>query len=200
MLISTLKDPALAPFDAILFSGGGNDLVGDAFRFWLKDAASVGKDFTKAVNHDALADIVDIVWRAYLDLIDVRDTYGNGCYLFLHQYDYATPTDASVCDGLVGPWLQPSFVDRGWTSRPVDAQFLANGRSVVAEILRDFAAMLDGLCTPTNKVVVVKTQGTLNPDADWANELHPTYDGFGKIARKFQQALQTVFGERATVH
>jgi hypothetical protein len=200
VLISTLKDPAHAPFDAILFSGGGNDLVGDAFRFWLKDAASVGGDFTHAVNYDALSDIADIVRRAYLDLIAVRDAYGNGCYLFFHQYDYATPTNASVCEGLVGPWLQPSFVDRGWASPPVDAQFLANGRSVVAEILGYFAKMLDGLCTATNKVVVVKTQGALNPDTDWANELHPTHDGFGKIAGKFQQALQAVFGERAAVH
>ena len=198
-LIATLKDPAHAPFDAILFSGGGNDLVGDAFRFWLHDAASVNKDFKLATNDAALQDIIDIVRRAYRDLIAVRDEYADGAYLFFHQYDYATPTNASICDGLIGPWLQPSFIDRGWAP-PVDAQFLVNGRGVVSEILIEFANMLNELSTPTNKIVVVKTQGILNPDIDWANELHPTHDGFGKIAAAFQQALQAVFGERAAVH
>ena len=196
LLVSTLRDPAHTPFDAILFSGGGNDLVGDAFRFWLKEAASVGKDFTKAVNDDALQDILDIVRRAYTDLIEVRNQYADGCYIVFHQYDFATPTNMSVCNGLVGPWLQPSFKDRGWAP-PVDALFLQNGRLVVKEILSQFATMLGELAKNSTRVVVVESQGTLDPDTDWENELHPTHDGFGKIAGKFQQALHTVFGERA---
>jgi hypothetical protein len=33
-----LQEPKNGKFDAILFSGGGNDLVGDQFRLWLNDA------------------------------------------------------------------------------------------------------------------------------------------------------------------
>ncbi|TGN93124.1 hypothetical protein [Burkholderia sp. USMB20] len=200
-LIATLKDPALAPFDAILFSGGGNDLVGDAFRFWLKDAASVGHDPANAVNTDALQDIMDIVKRAYLDLIDIRNQYARSSYLFFHQYDFATPTNASICDGLVGPWLHPSFADRGWTTFEVDPRFFTAGRSIVSTILCKFATMLGELPTIAENVIVVRTQSALNPDnEDWANELHPTHKGFAKIAEKFQEALHKAFGDRATPH
>jgi hypothetical protein len=196
-VVATLQDPAHAPFDAILFSGGGNDLVGDAFRFWLQDADAVDHNAGKAVNEDAFADILDIVNRAYLDLIEVRDLYAPNAYLFLHQYDFATPTNVSVCNGLVGPWLHPSFADRGWTTFDVDPNFFATGRGIVSTILREFSAMLAKLPNPSKNIVVVSTQTTLDPDTDWANELHPTYDGFQKIARKFQQALHATFGDRA---
>ncbi|MBN3793592.1 hypothetical protein [Burkholderia sp. Ac-20392] len=199
-LIATLKDPTLGPFDAILFSGGGNDLVGDAFRFWLKDAASVGYNLADAVNADALLDIMDIVKRAYSDLIDIRNYYAPDAYLFFNQYDFATPTNASICGGLVGPWLHPSFADRGWTTFAVDPGFFTAGRGIVTMILRRFATMLGEFSTTAKNVVVVGTQDTLDPDTDWANELHPTYDGFAKIAGKFQQALRAAFGDRATPH
>jgi hypothetical protein len=133
-------------------------------------------------------------------LIDVRRQYAPDSCLFFHQYDFATPTNISLCDGLVGPWLHPSFADRGWTTFGVDPQFFPAGRSVVSMILREFATMLGTLPTLATNVVVVETQATLNPDTDWANELHPTYDGFVKIAEKFQQALQQEFGERAAAH
>lgn len=198
-LVSTLQDKDHGPFDAILFSGGGNDLVGDAFRFWLNDAASVARVADLAVNEAALTDILSIVRRAYLDLIDVRNQYAPNAYLFFHQYDFATPTNRSVCDGLVGPWLHPSFVDRGWTTLEVDPGFFVEGRQIVTAILHRFSGLLfDVVSMPgANNIVIVETQGTLNPDADWQNELHPTHDGFAKIARKFQEALQSVFKERA---
>ena len=198
-LVSTLRDKNHGAFDAILFSGGGNDLIGDAFRFWLNDAASVGRVADLAVNEAALTDILSIVRRAYLDLIDVRNQYAPNAYLFLHQYDFATPTNKSVCDGLVGPWLHPSFADRGWTTFEVDPGFFVEGREIVAAILQRFSKLLLEVSTMpgANKIVVIETQGTLDPDADWQNELHPTHEGFAKIARKFQEALQLVFKERA---
>ncbi|MGG1947362.1 hypothetical protein AB1286_21670 [Trinickia sp. NRRL B-1857] len=201
-LVNTLQEDAHAPFDAILFSGGGNDLVGDAFRFWLNDAASVAGDPARAVNEGALSEIMSIVKRAYVDLIDVRNRYAPHAYLFLHQYDFVTPTDTSVCDRLVGPWLYPSFADRGWTTFEVDRRFFKEGRAIVARILRRFAAMLvELLAMPgADNIVIVDTQGTLNPDTDWANELHPTHDGFAKIAEKFRQALQSVFKDRVARH
>jgi hypothetical protein len=40
----------------------------------------------------------------------------------------------------------------------------------------------------------IRTQGTLNPGADWANEIHPNTAGFTKIARVFSTALNGISG------
>ena len=45
-------------------------------------------------------------------------------------------------------------------------------------------------------VVYVRTQGTLSPMSDWSNELHPTEQGFRKIAGVFLRALRAKFPGR----
>jgi hypothetical protein len=45
----------------------------------------------------------------------------------------------------------------------------------------------------TPKFVYIETQGLLNPARDWDNEIHPTPDGFEKLAVAFQNALMTQF-------
>jgi hypothetical protein len=187
-LITQLSDPANGPIDAILFSGGGNDLVGDQFRLWLNDASAVGDDATEGVNLSRLGDIFGVVESAYLDLIRVRNQFAPHTPIFVHAYDFAIPSGISACH-LAGPWLRPSLVDRGWPD-------VHAGQVIVNSILvrfRDRLLQLAG--RPDNNMVLVETQGTLDAD-DWANELHPTGTGFDKIAARFRVALADRFPQR----
>lgn len=187
-LIAQLQDKGNGHIDALLFSGGGNDVVGDQFRFWLHDASAVGNDPARGVDNQRLADIFGVVESAYLDLIRIRDQFAPHAPIFVHAYDFAIPNGISACH-LAGPWLRPSLVDRGWPD-------LAPGTLIVRTILIQFRAMLERLASdPANNVVLVETQGTLAPD-DWANELHPTGAGFGKIAARFRAALAARFANR----
>ena len=80
---------------------------------------------------------------------------------------------------------------------PQDAGQLALGAQIVRLILTEFQALLQEFAVdPNNNVVLVMTQGCLGA-GEWANELHPTPDGFIKIARRFVDALATRFGGRA---
>ncbi|WP_250516148.1 SGNH/GDSL hydrolase family protein [Caballeronia sp. INDeC2] len=187
-LIEQLKDKANGPVDALLFSGGGNDVVGDQFRFWLRDANAVGDDPAQGVDIRRLADIFGVVESAYVDLIRIRDEFAPRAPIFVHAYDFAIPTGTPACH-FAGPWLRPSLVDRGWPD-------LAPGTLIVKTILVQFRAMLLRLASdPANNMALVETQGTLAPD-DWANELHPTGAGFGKIAARFRAALAARFANR----
>jgi hypothetical protein len=187
-LIAQLQDPANGPVDALLFSGGGNDVVGDQFRFWLNDASGVGNDPAQGVDIQRLGDIFGVVESAYLDLIRIRDQYAPHAPIFVHAYDFAIPTGIAACH-FAGPWLRPSLVDRGWSG-------LAPGSLIVKTILVHFRAMLQRLASdPARNMVLVETQGTLAP-GDWANELHPTAAGFAKIAARFRAALATRFAHR----
>lgn len=187
-LIAQLQDPANGPIDALLFSGGGNDVVGDQFRFWLNDASAVGNNPAQGVDAQRLGNIFGVVESAYLDLIRIRDQFAPHAPIFVHAYDFAIPTGVSACH-LAGPWLRPSLVDRGWPD-------LAPGTLIVKTILGEFRAMLQRLASvPAHDMVLVETQGTLAP-GDWANELHPTGAGFARIADRFRAALATRFANR----
>ena len=129
-----------------------------------------------------------VVAAAYEDLAEIRDSIDPNVVLFVHAYDFAFPDGRGACPG-VGPWLKPSLDLRGWTN-PADATF------IVAEILRAFDPMLVQFELDHPNVVYVRTQGTLRTKSNWANELHPTPGGFGKIANVFLAALAARFPGR----
>lgn len=182
-----LEDPG-RDFNVLLFSGGGNDIVGDPFRLWLRDRAISGGDPARALNDAAIGCILQVVRTAYEDLFDLRDqivarTPGRSITVFCHGYDWAIPSGNGVCG--FGPWLKPSLEDRGWR-QPAEA------RAIVKEALSRFADLLEDISRQYADVVVVRTQGTLGP-TEWNDELHPNREGFPKIAAKFREALKVKF-------
>jgi hypothetical protein len=196
-LVEQLNTPSNGAFDAILFSGGGNDLVGEQFRLWLNDAASVGGDPAKALNDNALGDIVGVAMAGYRDLLAARAASPQkNVPIFVHVYDFAWPTGVGVCDGVVGPWLYPSLESRGWMASQAD---LNKGFGIVQQILQRFRYELLNLAKSGLNVVLVETQGTLLTAKEWANELHPKPPGFKNIARKFADALNDLQASRPKV-
>jgi hypothetical protein len=180
-LIDYISEPAHGPIDVLMFSGGGNDLVGDQFRFWLENAADVNDDLAQSVNNELLRDILGVIDGAYLELIRIRNRYASNATILLHAYDFAIPTGIGACP-FAGPWLRPSLVEQGWPD-------VEQGRHIVKAILEAFKSRLKDLCAIHQNVVLVETQGTLS-SSDWANELHPTPGGFGKIAARFRSTLR----------
>ena len=185
-MIQSLQDPAnwlngKGP-DAILFSGGGNDIAGNQFCIFL-DYATPG---SSGLNATRFNESLGMVQASYLDLFAFRDKYAPGVPIFGHCYDFPIPNGTHpVC---AGPWLQPSLTFSGWN--------VTQGTSIVHQALVDFRAMQMQLASnPANQFVLVNTQGVLSP-ADWANELHPYPGGFQKIAQQFVTSLRAHFPNR----
>lgn len=185
-LIETLQDPANwlggGKPDAILFSGGGNDIAGDRFCIYLDyaDPEAAG------LNRQRFLDVLGMIEASYLDLFAFRDRYAAGVPIFGHCYDFAIPSGAHpVC---AGPWLKPSLDYAGWNAE--------QGTQIVRKALQEFRNMVYSLArVPGNNFVLVETQG-LFAAGDWANELHPYPGGFRKVAGKFLEALQRAFPNR----
>jgi hypothetical protein len=176
------------PFDALLFSGGGNDIVGDQFSRWLRPftPGASAPDLIDAVRFGALLTILE---NSYRDLSDIRNRCSPSTTIFVHGYDYAKPTGKGVC--WFGPWLRPSLEARGI----VDPQLQFD---VVKEILVRFRSMLQNLATSLPNFVYIETQGLLRPTAKWwDNEIHPSPTGFDKIAVAFRNTLVTHFPQLA---
>jgi hypothetical protein len=197
VLEGLLTNPAHGGFDAILFSGGGDDLVGEQFRFWLNDAAKTGHDPAQAINNAALNDIIGVVETAYRDLAALRNRAGNpGVPIITHAYDFATPDGRGACT--LGPWLLPSLQSRGWMRDPFNPSDLPIGQSITRQMLLRFDILMQTLeRDPYLNLIYVRTQGTLSPGpAQWDNELHPNPNGFAAVGAKFKQAIQTRFPGR----
>jgi hypothetical protein len=184
-LIQSLQDAANwvtgAP-DAILFSGGGNDVAGDQFCIFLDYASSGGSGLDASRFQESLG----MVRASYQDLFLFRDRNAPNLPVFGHCYDFPIPNGVHpVC---AGPWLQPSLTFAGWD--------VTQGTAILRQALTSFRAMLLGLAAnPANNFILVDTQGTLVA-SDWANELHPFPGGFKKIAAKFVDALRLHFPGR----
>ena len=182
-----LNNPANGPFDAILFSGGGDDIVGDPFCIWLNDAAAVGSDPTKALNTVRFDAVLELVKASYLDLVDLRNNKLPNAPIFVHGYDFAIPSGVGAY--CAGPWLKPSLDYCSWTGS-------AQATQIVRDALTQFGNLVASLAAdPANDMVYVPTQGTLAA-TDWANELHPTPSGFKQVGSKFQAALAAKFPGR----
>jgi hypothetical protein len=184
-------------FDAILFSGGGDDLVGDQFRFWLNDAAKVGNDPAQAINTSALNDILGVVETAHRDLAALRNKAGTpGDPIITHDYDFTTPDGLGACT--LGPWLLPSLQSRGWTRTPPIPADLPIGQQIVKRILQRFDILMQTReADPYLNLIYLRTQETLSPGpAQWDNELHSTPNGFAAITTKFAAAIKERFPDK----
>jgi hypothetical protein len=178
--------PAGEPWDVLLFSGGGNDIVDNPMALWVKDwnpALPPADHIHKARFDTALA----LVRAGYEDLIAMRDTLSPGTHLIFQGYDFAIPDGRGICH--LGPWLKPTFDLRKFPTR-------AAAQEVVKAMLRQFAVMLTSLAAAP-KVSFINGQGTLAPQpASWHNELHPAAAGFDKFADIFYRKLKELFPDR----
>ena len=185
-MIEALQDPdnwmGSGKPDAILFSGGGDDIAGDQFCIFL-DYAAPG---STGLNVARLEGALDMIRASYEDLFEFRKRYAPDVPIFAHGYDFPVPN--GVHPACAGPWLKPSLDYCGWN--------VTQGTAIVRQALLNFKIMLADLAsTPANNFTLIDTQGLLVP-SDWANELHPYPNGFNTLAAKFVEALRFKFPGR----
>ena len=177
---------------AILLSGGGNDIAGDEFGMLLNHVRSSIAGF----NDQIVTGVVDHrVRMAYLTIVSavtrVCETYrGHRVPILVHGYDYPVPDGRGYPGGwwlLPGPWLEPGFREKGFDQ-------LSERIALMRPLIDRFNTMLRKVANAPglSHVRYIDLRGTLaGPDYQllWANELHPTRDGFSLVAQGFADAL-----------
>jgi len=183
--------------DGFLFSGGGNDIAGDEFFCMLyhRRAAVVDNDgIPIVVNANVLRGLVQEVFaEAFRDMIGLvrRKAAEIGMPqlpIVVHGYDYAVPDGRGWGGGmgpLPGPWLDPSLTRKGYERGVNDQQRLA----AVCVLIDAFNEMLIAVAASEPGIHYVNVRNTLAYPDQWANELHPSREGFRKVAKKFHDVL-----------
>jgi hypothetical protein len=175
------------PVQALLLSGGGNDIVDRNLLPLLREKEPASRTWESCIKKGRVKSRLLQLKLAYQELIDIRDDVNEDCMIYTHGYDHAIPTGKGVKIGPIklGPWLKP-YLDRRKINDPMDQ------RNVIRWLIDSFNEMQIGLAAANPKVVFVDCRGTLGEN-DWHNELHPHAAGFRSVGALFSAKLDTQF-------
>lgn len=180
------------PVDFLLFSGGGNDVVGrHDFDFLLRAGVPSSGDFRAYLQADRLERRLSMIEAVYRELLEFCDEYSRNpaIRVVTHCYDYALPSPrgARFAGGLVRPgggrsWLLPALRKKGVPERhhaPIARHLIDR---LAEGLLRLARARPD-------RLIVADTRGTLSPER-WLNEIHPDTRGFERLARRILDSMR----------
>ena len=181
---------------AVLVSGGGDDVAGNEFGMLLNNA------FSPIAGWDS--DVVDGVlnqriFTAYTQMLMAITSLCQGTFskivpILVHGYDYPVPDGRGFLGGwpFPGPWLDPGFREKNFDDLPTRI-------AMMQDIMDRFNVMVQKLPAQPDLAHVryINLRGTLsNRLADykdwWANELHPTEQGFEAVTDRFAAVLATL--------
>jgi hypothetical protein len=172
---------------AVMISGGGNDAVD--YGLALRSDCSGLTRAEDCIDPDGMDGLLkdisgalgllihDVLWEFHKQRRPVD--------IFLHGYDYPVP-DGRGFDALIfklaGPWLASAMDEVRVPSDPVLRKQVCR---ILIDRVNDTFAMF---ARPADGVHCVDCRNVLRSDAqyldDWANELHPTFDGFDKLVEQ----------------
>jgi lysophospholipase L1-like esterase len=191
----------------LLFSAGGNDIIGPELFEYLKPYATyrhaVPAGSVEAPEHAIYGGrfdgALDRIEAAYQHLIGLRDQAAPACRIVTHTYCAPQPRPV-VGPFDTGPWMYPAFLERGYPKREAPLM-----RAVIAHMIARFAQRLTALASIPGArgfhVVDLTGPHALAPapfeaparSGDWSDEIHPNDRGFAKLARHFRPVLRSVF-------
>jgi len=177
-------------FDAILLSNGGNDIVGEEMKEFVKKASQaqaagstqwgqVPEEVYDHVRLDRFGAALGYAITDIQEIIDYRDATSPESIIFVHTYDNIYPSDKAYKLGPItaGPWVKPALDDVELTD-PVKQRIVTNW------LLEQFAKALKAYASVKANFRVIDSRGTLASKQQWANEIHPTPAGFAAITTK----------------
>ena len=193
--LSKMADRDKRP-DAILLSGGGNDIAGEEFHFLLDHARSA----TPGLNTEIVQGMIDRRLRSAYETLIEKITLLHEAHFgdaparyILHGYARPVPDGRGFWGGwgpLPGPRLEPGFHERGFLDLPLNTGVMGDLIDHFNDMLRDLAA------TSTAPLVYVDVRGALRNDLtnqvyreDSDNELHPEEARFAAVARLIHAAI-----------
>ena len=176
-------------FDLILFSGGGNDIVGKYdFDFFIKPR-DTSPNLSECIDYHRLDNKISQIRSVYIELLERIQEYScnKGAKIVTHTYDYGVPDDKGFelfdLFPIGDSWLYPFLVQKGFDDqderREIVRIMLSRFRDTMVQLEQQYAGRL----------FVADTQGLLQ-DNHWRNEIHPTPSGFKIVTKKVEEKMR----------
>jgi hypothetical protein len=183
-------------WDAILLSGGGNDVIARAGAIIppSKRSQKAARSPESYCDLDKLNGTLRSVAGGFRKVVELRDRPQSPCRgkpILAHTYDLCTPREspARFLAIRLGPWLFPAL--RGakvpqseWN--PVSDFIL---RALGDKLTRLTETLPNFHIAPTQGTLRRATLGSTGTSNDWENEIHPTRTGYAKVAKTIGRVL-----------
>jgi hypothetical protein len=173
------------PVHALLWSGGGNDLIGADLLPLLKPYVPNAAP-SHCLHMPRLERRLRRLEDSYRELLDLVMDDGGEVRVYVHSYDYPLPSEKPVKllgAKIPGPWLSNAFRERGYPPGH------SLERDVPKFLIDRYCQVIDRLAAEhRGRLVRVETRGAVG--ADWADEIHPNARAARRVAALFQKALE----------
>jgi lysophospholipase L1-like esterase len=190
-----LRGRGLTP-RAILLSAGGNDIVARAAdgrtvleRMLNKKAPGVTQGLDEAKARHFVGSLRKLLEQVLHRIDRERKEYFPALPppIVLHGYAYPVP-DGRGALGQLGNWLLPAFQRQGWADDPTACQ------SAMERLIDLLNEMLCSVAAAGANVLYVDLRATLRKEFTdyrqaWANELHPTVEGYMALAAVYRESI-----------
>jgi hypothetical protein len=172
----------------LLFSGGGNDLLGNHLPFILRHRDEVAHGWRGLILDDDVKAVLRSLRRAYEAVIYRTAQLQPQCHILVHGYDYPFPRNKGAeffwgSLSVAGPWMYPVMVEQKGI---IDA---GTRYKIVKELVDRFNRMLRTLASEHETFHYVDLRGTLPSVQQWRDEIHPKSAGFRRMALEFAAAM-----------
>lgn len=202
-----LQGNAWRPWDGLLLSCGGNDLIdalGDASitdpskRLLLApgERPAYPNSTSDFISSTGWAQFAIYLRACFEELVHMREarTANHNIPIFMHGYHYPTIRNAPAGLGR-GPWLYKAA-----TSLSIPPSYW---QALVQKLFDDFAGLLQSIANAHSNVyffnsaslvnnIVKAIPGSLGASNDWINEIHLDWRGYEKIARPWCTQIAAV--------
>ncbi|MCY4488205.1 MAG: hypothetical protein OXF11_13975 [Deltaproteobacteria bacterium] len=195
---------------AILLSGGGDDVF--AYLPKILNHARYAKPIIDKNEAEKFVGCLEQDYVQWLRFITAtcKSRHEAEVPILIHGYGYAVPANRPMWGVWRGTWLYPRFREKGHMD-------LQKNTDAIASLVNWFNEMLHNLPKKhgLNHVKYVDLRQCLSRDIqctyhrdhhnygddegcsakfelDWNDEIHPTSEGFGKIAEEFRDEIQNL--------
>ncbi len=189
-------------WDAILLSGGGNDLIDDAKKIIKKPRGAAPTDPAAYCKEAQILETMQNIIDGYSRIVDQRDKAGSSCAnkpIVVHTYDWVTPRNSPARffgNKVLGPWLYKALIkaripESRWDD--ISDYLLGRLRDTIKSLGRGGTNKLPHFHVVTTQGVLKRADpGTVFASNDWLNEIHPNTDGYKKIGTRMTRRLRTL--------
>ena len=162
--------------DLFVLSGGGNDILGEQFRHYVRAGVPAGSAPAEYLEDLLTADL-NSLQTTYRAIFGKLATVSPDLKILVHGYDYIIPLSVTNKG-----WLGRYMIEKGIDSHEIR-------KSILKHILTEFNSRLEAVAGEFPKSVsYIATPGTV-PDNEWYDEIHPNGEGFARVADKFKKRI-----------
>ncbi len=162
-----------------LISGGGNDVLGEQFRDYIKKGPHQTGLPAPSYLEPSLIQELDSLKKIYRKMFTELFAVRPDIHVLCHGYDYIIPLETTKKG-----WLGRYMIEKGMKNQ-------ADRKNVLTYIIDEFNTRLKDVSAEFPNVHYIDERKAVNSD-QWYDEIHPNKFGFQTVAGRFMEKIDNL--------